>query len=780
MSPFEQGQLQPKHSSATNASRWKPSHQVGRLSEAPRATEGTADTVQSDKQRFAHPAHPGTCAAGSLLNQEGPDASKPRAMSLRPASNGSKDSADVPVKASKTRAMSLREASSKEGHDASKPRATSLRPTSNGSKDSADGVPASFLQLPEVARSGRSTMRDRSDSKTSTGSVSSVREDDGRDASKFTRRLSFVDCSIEDLDQHFQAEFGGAEFFKHFWHGVLTQQPACRALSNRSLTNWVMIYTNWKVAAKWNGQAPDYMNTYELQDWLSAPLTRVLELVKLFDPSGYAKVNVTKATQDYNRVRVAVIPLVSACLILSQTLTTRQKIDFLFAIFDSDDNNSLSIDEFAALWVNLFRGLGCAFGVRETPQPRIVALAARKVFEQLEIGDRLPKKNLEDFLSGKLMDPVGVPISLVMQRFSVDANLVDPDSYVDESKRYKLSHKEPHGHPLEAYNLQDSDYLTRMEVVVARDVFQFCRSVGDFELSHSDAEKAIGKPIPVNMWCSRMSRALEEACALEGSSACFDLGTFLKKLCPRATATHLQMFKCWLQEYDRLQKQKVALQRSKEVLAELYNYMLQPVMTERVKQGLISSFHVVDRRDEGRVNTLDLQATMEVEKDTAKSMMKYFDTNGDGFVDIEEYIAAMCPEGHRLPPKVQDRIFDLLLSAEVERQEKIVTEQDALFKNSTERRATPCLKARSFLPKQVPDMVWEDWIAAWEALDVTKLGYLTRAQFRETRAMRTDVSEFLFDLIAGSSETDSISKDQFLKKLLEAAGFRPRSGVPPE
>ena len=47
---------------------------------------------------------------------------------------------------------------------------------------------------------------------------------------------------------------------------------------------------------------------------------------------------------------------------------------------------------------------------------------------------------------------------------------------------------------------------------------RFCRSIGDFELSHSDAEKVIGKPIPVNMWCSRMSRALEEVCRLEGSS----------------------------------------------------------------------------------------------------------------------------------------------------------------------------------------------------------------------------------------------------------------------
>ena len=34
---------------------------------------------------------------------------------------------------------------------------------------------------------------------------------------------------------------------------------------------------------------------------------------------------------------------------------------------------------------------------------------------------------------------------------------------------------------------------------------------------------------------------------------------------------------------------KMPPEGAKEVLAELYNYMVQPVMTERVKQGLISS-----------------------------------------------------------------------------------------------------------------------------------------------------------------------------------------------
>ena len=148
----------------------------------------------------------------------------------------------------------------------------------------------------------------------------------------------------------------GGDWFKKFWHGVLTQQSLCQALSNRSLSNWVMIYNNWQAdftgcpalihfeKCQWNSsclagcgqvewsstwlhatlleRAPVSMvfcqcsqsscnakvlwilphrtcaqhgdvklesprNTYELQEWLAAPLSRVLELVKLFDPSGW-------------------------------------------------------------------------------------------------------------------------------------------------------------------------------------------------------------------------------------------------------------------------------------------------------------------------------------------------------------------------------------------------------------------------------------------------------------------------------------------------------------
>lgn len=46
---------------------------------------------------------------------------------------------------------------------------------------------------------------------------------------------------------------------------------------------------------------------------------------------------------------------------------------------------------------------------------------------------------------------------------------------------------------------------------------RYCSSIGDFGLSHRDAEKAIKKAMNVELWCSRMSRALEEANAVQGS-----------------------------------------------------------------------------------------------------------------------------------------------------------------------------------------------------------------------------------------------------------------------
>jgi len=45
-----------------------------------------------------------------------------------------------------------------------------------------------------------------------------------------------------------------------------------------------------------------FFNAFDAQRILSIPLMRAMEFVKLFDPVSFAKVNVTKAPSDYEKV----------------------------------------------------------------------------------------------------------------------------------------------------------------------------------------------------------------------------------------------------------------------------------------------------------------------------------------------------------------------------------------------------------------------------------------------------------------------------------------------
>ncbi|CAJ1354557.1 unnamed protein product [Effrenium voratum] len=125
-------------------------------------------------------------------------------------------------------------------------------------------------------------------------------------------------------------------------------------------------------------------NSYELQEWVAAPLTRVMELVKLFDPPGYAKFDMTKSAAEHLKMRVPVVPLMAACILMSVTVSNRQKLRFLFGLFDLEDKDALTEEQFTDTLSSLFQGLGFSFSMRrEVPTQRQVTLAAKKVFARL-------------------------------------------------------------------------------------------------------------------------------------------------------------------------------------------------------------------------------------------------------------------------------------------------------------------------------------------------------------------------------------------------------------
>ncbi|OLQ07971.1 hypothetical protein AK812_SmicGene8540 [Symbiodinium microadriaticum] len=710
---------------------------------------------------------------------------------------------------------------------------------------------------------------------------------------RLTRQLSFVAHTIDDVDHIIQSEReGGVEWFRAFWHVVLVQTPACRMLTNRSLPNWVAIYNRWQATAKSNGGTPvDVMSASELQDWLAAPPTRVVEIVRLFDPKGYARFSLMKTSSEHSKIRLPVLPLVCACVMISQTLTNRQKLRFLFGIFDKEDKGGLTEEEFISMVQSLLRGLACSFGIaiakEMLPTPSKIHEVAKQIFgrirERAPPGEAstsfLSNAALDHWILGHTFDPVALPFALFLERFSIDDDAVDPDLFQDEPKRFRLSHTKPVENPrlgviryletvwprsywntgpvrfeprcyrsslpprtgksrrparvrtaweddmkpkseagavstrvgaatvvpletdtqsesssskdsqeeaatmgLRTKELQNTGCSERDAVLTAREIFQYCQSISDFKLSHEEVERGVQKPISVEMWCGKLSRALEEMDSQRGTQVRSDLVGFLRKLCPKAAPAHIRMYQSWLQEFDSGVELKKALDLGHTMLQTFQSYSEKPVMTDRIRNELDANFGKINRVQHDRITTADLKAAMEVGTRTAKSMMQYFDTNRDGFVDKDEYAAAMCPTDYRFRPvgAFVDEVFGVLIANEVAKLEQHVAEIDRLF---APRRSGEHQRKRKklFIKEQVPERLWQTWNEVFDLLDPDDKGTVGRLRLKQSRCLCPDVCDYVFDLIAehgkredGKDET--FNRDQFLAKLLDASDFRRTAG----
>jgi len=675
-----------------------------------------------------------------------------------------------------------------------RPARSSRKPATLG----AEEVRQTF-QLSPTASSSRAPSKSGSERASMLPAVSGASiEEIPLTPSQLKRQLSFVSYTIDDVDRVIQAEEEGMDWFRHLWHVVLVQPPSCRILAHRSLPNWVAIFNRWQASAKNNDGVPlEFMGSFELQDLLSSPATRVQEIVRLFDPKGHAKLHLMKTQHEHSKVRVAVKPLIAACVMMSQTLTNRQKLRFLFGMFDLTDKGGLSEDEYAVMMQTLFRGLAAAFGMALAkellPTASKLQEVAKKVFARIrrrapssagELPEFLPNSLLDDWHLGKTFDPFALPFAFFVERFSIDHDAVDPDMFNEEAKMFKLSHSKPVDTPLEAIIVStDSNYLSRFEVCMARQIYEYCHATGCFTLSHDELEQGIKKSIDVELWCGRLSRAMEEIDSLRGTGGRCDLNGFLKRLCPKATLAHIRMYHSWLEEYDQMQAERARLERAQEVLSVFRAYCAKPVITERIKNELSLDFAKMDRNGNDRISTADLRAAMEVGTRTAKSMMQYFDTDGDGVVDHDEYLVAMCPAEYRMRAgdAYVDDIFGVLISSEVARLEKHVVETERLFapKKVTEhprRRPTVVVKT------QVPDAVWQTWNKVYDLLDPDKTGLVSRLRLRRSRLLCPDSCDFTFELLADLEEEEheedtddtGFSREQFLAKMLDASGFRLR------
>lgn len=403
--------------------------------------------------------------------------------------------------------------------------------------------------------------------------------DTGPQAPVSTRKFSFTNLSLIDVWNAIREETS-MDWMHEFWEMVLTAPypAACKTLAMRSLGNWVSIYNKWQGLGRWRpGHAPQFFNAYDTQQIFELPWTRVMELVELFDKAANAGTSLPDDARDNVAAQLPVDALLSVCVLLSKVISKKQKIRFLLGIFDGNDNRLFDRGEFTRMMKAFYHGTAAMFGIQDTNAERVETLAwnlFRRILNVYEdqkgevLGDStlLPCALIEEWLLGS-DDPLNLPFLLFMERFSVPGQDDDPEIFEEEAQKFRLSHHGPVQLPLEtALSLDSRGFLRRHEVIAIDRIFSYGLSMGSFDISRADAEKALNgiHMDLVDLWMERLCPALD---LLEESKTTISLSGFLKQLCPKATARHLRMFHGWIKEYEQLESLKLEVQATHEVLA---------------------------------------------------------------------------------------------------------------------------------------------------------------------------------------------------------------------
>lgn len=458
---------------------------------------------------------------------------------------------------------------------------------------------------------------------------------------------------------------------------------------------------------------------------------RAMEFVKLFDPVSFAKVNVTKAPSDYEKVRLPVSPLLAVCILMSSAIAKTQKIRFLLGVFDENDDRCFDENEFVEMIQALLRGMGAMFGLLTIkdaiPSHARTEHLARRLFRRISdfhhqrtgeaITGSLPFKVVEDWILGESDDPLNLPFALFVKCFSVGAEDDDPEAFEDESRKFQLSHRAPVEMPLEMAASLDAGFLNRHQVIVIQRLFKHCLSSGNFDILHSDAEAVVG-PIDHNFWLAKLQRGLiwmEESRGF-GKSV---LSNLFKSLCPQATGRHLRMFHNWVKEYDQLELLRRQVSVTRQQLHLFSSYCSKPRLPSEVRRDLL--------------NAHQMRAPHLAE---------------------EDYLQACAPGDYRTfhGHSVVDEVLSEMLVKHLALQEEKIQQ-----------------KQRLYLPNPPPP----DPKQAFDLLGLES-DVATKDQLLKTRMLSPDNVDFIFRLVTGRHEGEAtFTRPRFLQTMSVLNHVRP-------
>lgn len=252
-------------------------------------------------------------------------------------------------------------------------------------------------------------------------------------------------------------------------------------------------------------------------------------------------------------------------------------------------------------------------------------------------------------------------------------------------------------------------------------------------MSHVDAQAAVGTSIDVDFWIEKLHRGLD---AMEDSRGVgrTTLSSFLKKICPKASAKHLRMFHNWIQEFDHVEDLKLEATRARQAQRRFKEYVGKPKLPAKIRQEISSDWMLRAPEQE-----------------------------------FEDYVQAWCPpdfrpfDGHPLVDEVVGKLLENCLA----KQEQRIKQKERLFAS---RKVADTGMSKAILKSKVPEPEWQNWNLALDLLGVQ--GKVDKEAILKTRMLCPEVADFLCLHLAAES---AFSRDGVLQMMSELKDFRPRT-----
>ncbi|CAE8703983.1 unnamed protein product, partial [Polarella glacialis] len=652
-------------------------------------------------------------------------------------------------------------------------------------------------------------------------------------------KLSFVDCSIEQIREAIGSEDSEAEFHEQFWRTVLAGTPSIefRVLQNRTLSFWIKVFNRWQESGNFDSsKVPHRINLQQLSQLTNIPSSKCLGLVKLFDPNGFTRYSKEKTQANADKLKISMTEMITAGVLLSKLISSRQKLRFVFGLADLDDNRFLDEHQFGGVMALLIRGLCSAFAVLGdegiTPRTddirkivkrlyeRISALAARRLWEIALLGSQqdkatlaqairdrqavavagagavagaeagaakpsakqLPFATLQDWCFGVFNDPLALPYMLLFGRFCPKEQGEDAGMFEVESDLVVLSHTGPAAIPPDA-DLADGKMLIRPEVITAREIFKYCVSLKNWEITPRDVMRDMGMDLNHDFW-GILGEALKKTASESRRGFKPEFFVFLRKLCPIAQTKHLRMFQSWCQQYDDLAKLEEHAKNNRLALVTFKEENSMPVLSRNDIAILEKQFQAICPVGLGRncISTKEMAQALNLPLQAVETQFAKFDISEDGYIDKHEFITMMCPPGHRLPSMmgVNRDILGSILASDTRMAFNRLTEDASKFSGSASAEKSSIsspLQLTMATPaaarKQVSQEMWIQWNMVFDDLDTDGNGTVDVQELKMSGLLSLDICEQVVRIIDGGSS--GFDRRAFLAALLEATQTR-RSG----